>query len=229
LYLTSQFAICMQGEIMKQVDLILFDFDGTLVETATDLVQAINFMLRTLRLQERTKEEIISFVGDGINSLIERALGQQNAEHNEKALDIFTSYYSTHLLDNAKLYHQVEDVLINFASKTKIILTNKRYKYTLPIAQGLNIEKYFVEIIGSDSTPYKKPDSRVVDLILNKYGTAKEKTVIIGDGVNDILVAKESGILCCAFLNGLGNRQDLLSLNADYYVENLLEVNNLFN
>ncbi len=213
---------------MKQVDLIIFDFDGTLVETATDLVQAINFMLRTLRLKERTKDEIISFVGDGINSLIERALGQGNAEYSEKALDIFTSYYSTHLLDNAKLYHQVEDVLINFVSKTKIILTNKRYKYTLPIAQGLDIEKYFVEIIGADTTPYKKPDSRVVDYILNKYGTAKEKTVIIGDGVNDIIVAKNSGILSCAYLNGLGNRQDLLSLKADYYVENLLEVNTLF-
>lgn len=218
-----------QSETMKKVDLIIFDFDGTLVETDTDLVYAINFMLRTLRLQERTKEEIISFVGDGINRLIERALGQGNAELFENALDIFTQYYSTHLLDNAKLYHQVEDVLIHFAGKTKIILTNKRYKYTLPIAQGLDIEKYFIEIIGSDSTPYKKPDFRVVDLILNNYGAAKDKTIIIGDGINDILVAKNSGILSCAYLNGLGNRQDLLSLNADYYVENLLEVNTLFN
>jgi phosphoglycolate phosphatase len=223
-----QFAICISGEIMRKVDLIIFDFDGTLVETGTDLVQAINFMLRTLRLPERTKEEIISFVGDGINSLIEKALGQENAKYHEEALDIFTQYYSTHLLDNAKLYHQVEDVLINFAGKPKIILTNKLYKYTLPIAQGLDIEKYFVEIIGADSTPYKKPDSRVVDYILNKYGKAKEKTVIIGDGVNDILVAKKSGILSCAYLNGLGNRQDLLSLKADYYIENLLEVNTLF-
>lgn len=213
---------------MKKVDLLIFDFDGTLVETGTDLVQAINFMLRTLLLPERTTEEIISFVGDGINSLIERALGQGNVNHHEKALDIFTQYYSTHLLDNATLYHQVEDVLTHFAGKTKIILTNKRYKYTIPIAQGLDIEKYFAEIIGSDSTPFKKPDSRVVDLILNKYGTAKNKTVIIGDGVNDILVAKNSGILSCAYLNGLGNRQDLLNLNADYYVENLLEVNTLF-
>ena len=213
---------------MKKVDLLIFDFDGTLVETGTDLVQAINFMLKTLRLPDRTTTEIISFVGNGINSLIEKALGEGNAKLVENAHDIFTQYYSAHLLDNAKLYHQVEDVLINFADKTKIILTNKRYKYTIPIAQGLDIEKYFVEIIGSDSTPFKKPDARVVDLILNKYGTAKDKTVIIGDGVNDILVAKNSGILSCAYLNGLGDRQDLLNLNADYYVEKLLEVNSLF-
>lgn len=213
---------------MKKVDLLIFDFDGTLVETGTDLVQAINYMLKALRLPERPAAEIISFVGNGINSLIEKALGEGRAELVENALDIFTQYYSDHLLDNARLYHQVEDVLIHFAGKEKIILTNKRYKYTIPIARGLDIEKYFVEIIGSDSTPYKKPDARVVDIILNKYGTAKEKTVIIGDGVNDILVARNSGILCCAYLNGLGDRQELLSMDADYYVENHSEVITLF-
>jgi phosphoglycolate phosphatase len=213
---------------MRKVDLIIFDFDGTLVETGTDLTQAVNFMLKTLLLQERTEREIISFVGDGINNLIEKALGQENAEHQEEALDIFTQYYSIHLLDNTKLCQYAEDVLINYTGKMMIIMTNKRYKFTLAIAQGLNIEKYFVEIIGADSTPYRKPDQRIVYYILNKYGTAKEKTVIIGDGVNDIIVAKKSGILSCAYLNGLGKRQELLNLNADYYVENILDVNTLF-
>jgi phosphoglycolate phosphatase len=213
---------------MKKVDMIIFDFDGTLVETGIDLAQAVNFMLKTLRLQERSEKEIISFVGDGINNLIEKALGKDNAKFHEQGLDVFTQYYSTHLLDNTKLCQDAEDVLMNYIDKAKIILTNKRYKFTLAIAQGLNIEKYFVEIIGADSTPYRKPDHRVVDYILNKYGTAKEKTVIIGDGVNDIVVAKKSGILSCAYLNGLGRRQDLLSLKADYYIENLLEVNTLF-
>ena len=67
-----------------------------------------------------------------------------------------------------------------------------------------------------------------MDYILNKYGIAKEKTLIIGDGINDIAVAKNSGILSCAYLNGLGSRQDLLNLNADYYCEDLLEINSLF-
>ncbi len=92
----------------------------------------------------------------------------------------------------------------------------------------MNIESYFAEIIGADSTPYQKPDPRLIDYLLNKYGTAKKKTVIIGDGVNDIAIAKNSGIMSCSYLNGLGNRQDLLSLKADYYCDSLLEVNLLF-
>jgi len=64
--------------------------------------------------------------------------------------------------------------------------------------------------------------------LLNKYGPEKKRTIIIGDGVNDIMLAKNSGILSCAYLNGLGSRQELLSLNADYYCESLMEINSLF-
>ena len=213
---------------MKKVDLMIFDFDGTLVSTGADLIQAINYTLNALKLKKKQEKEILSFVGDGISKLIERALEQDHIKHHEEAMSIFSEYYGQHLLDNTRLYPQAEEVLKNFENMTKAILTNKRYNFTLAIAQGLNIAKYFVEIIGAGSTPFQKPDRRVIDYLLNKYGVVKENTLIIGDGINDIAVAKNSGILSCAYLNGLGIRQDLLSLNADYYVENLLEINTLF-
>jgi len=213
---------------MKKIDLMIFDFDGTLVSTGADLIQSINYTLNALKLKKKSEEEILSFVGDGVRRLIERALGQDHHKYREEAMIIFTDYYGKHLLDNTRLCPQAKEVLNNFGNKTKIILTNKRYNFTLAIAQGLNISKYFVEIIGADSTPFQKPDRRVIDYILNKYGVEKENTLIIGDGINDIAVAKHSGILSCAYLNGLGNRQDLLNLNADYYCDDLLEINSLF-
>jgi phosphoglycolate phosphatase len=213
---------------MKKVDLMIFDLDGTLVSSGADLIQSINYTLNALKLKEKPEKEILSFVGDGVKRLIEKVLGQDHIKYQEEAMIIFTDYYGKHLLDNTGLCPQVEEVLNNFVNKTKIILTNKRYIFSLAIAQGLNIAKYFVEIIGADSTPFQKPDRRVIDNILNKYGVAKESTLIIGDGINDIAVAKKSGILSCAYLNGLGNRQDLLNLNADYYCEDLLEINSLF-
>ena len=213
---------------MIKIDLMIFDFDGTLVATGTDLVISINRMLNSLQLNERSEQEILGFVGDGVPKLIERALGPDHKEFQEEAMSLFTDYYSHHLLDNVKLYPHIKEVLIKYENKPKVILTNKRHIFTLAIAQHLNIAKYFVEIIGADSTPFQKPDRRVIDFILNKYGAAKEKVVMIGDGINDVIVAKQSGILSCACLNGIGNRQDLLNLKADYYCEDILEINLLF-
>jgi phosphoglycolate phosphatase len=110
----------------------------------------------------------------------------------------------------------------------KVILTNKRYHLTLAIAHALRIDRYFMEIVGADSTPFQKPDQRVVEYLLTKYNADPQKTVIIGDGVNDIAVAKNAGILSCAYLNGLGNQRTLLRMEADFYCENLMEINYLF-
>ncbi|HUN53872.1 MAG TPA: HAD-IA family hydrolase [Smithella sp.] len=214
---------------MKELDLMIFDFDGTLVTTGTDLALSINHTLEALGLEKKPEKEIISFVGDGIATLIQRALGPDHVQFQDQALIIFVDYYSKHLLDNAALYPHVEDVLKHFENKTKVILTNKSYDFTMMIVRRLNIEKYFTEIVGIDSTPFAKPDGRVIDYLLNKYGVVKEKALMTGDGKNDILVARNSGILSMAYLNGLGGREDLLNLHADYYCEDLLEINSLFN
>jgi phosphoglycolate phosphatase len=213
---------------MKEVDLVIFDFDGTLVSTGTDLVAAVNYTLEKLGLRIRLEYEIISYVGDGVKKLIERALGNDHLDHYPEANEIFSNYYSEHLLDNASLCPQADDILKYFQQKRKVILTNKRYNFTLAICRGLGIEKYFVEIIGDGSLPYKKPDKRLIDYILDKHHMEKGNTVIIGDGINDITIAKNSGILSCAYLNGLGKREDLLAAHADYYCENLLEISTLF-
>ncbi len=213
---------------MKAVDLMIFDFDGTLADTGADLVASINHTLITLNLNPRASEEIIGFVGDGVRKLIEKSLGDKHAADVDQALGIFSDHYEKHLLDFTVLYPQVEDVLQYFKYKKKVVLTNKRYYLALEIARGLGIEKYFLEIIGADSTPFLKPDKRVVEYLLSKYSVIREKTVIIGDGVNDILVAKNAGIISCVYLNGLGNREALQTMDADFYYESLSEINDLF-
>src|SRR4030065_472733 len=175
---------------MKKLDLMIFDLDGTLVSSGTDLAVAVNYTLKELGLPPRTEKEIIGFVGDGVRKLIEKSLGDLREGVVDKALKIFTDYYSDHLLDNTNLYPDVLDVLTNFADKTKIILTNKRYELTLKIARALNLENHFHQIIGADTLPYQKPDARLIDYLLHKYEAEKDKTVMIGDGINDIYVAK---------------------------------------
>ncbi|MEE9912546.1 MAG: HAD-IA family hydrolase [Deltaproteobacteria bacterium] len=213
---------------MKKVDLMIFDFDGTLADTGADLVISINYTLNAMRLNPRSSQEILTFVGDGIKKLIERSLGENHRERLEEALSIFSGHYEKHLLDQTVLCPQIEDVLKYFSHKMKVVLTNKRYHLALAIARGLHINRYFMEIVGADSTPFQKPDQRVVEYLLEKYNVSAQKAVIIGDGVNDISVAKNAGILSCAYLNGLGDKETLLKMEADFYCENLMEINSLF-
>ena len=213
---------------MKKIDLMIFDLDGTLVSSGTDLAVAVNYTLKELGLPPRTEKEIIGFVGDGVRKLIEKSLGDLRERLVDNALKIFTDYYNDHLLDNTNLYPGVLDVLTNFADKTKIILTNKHYEFTLKISIALELEKHFHEIIGVDTLPYQKPDGRLIDYLLHKYEVKKDKAVMIGDGINDIYVAKNAGIISVAYLNGLGLKDDLLAADADYYCESLLELNSLF-
>lgn len=217
----------IKGCNMKIVDLMIFDFDGTIADTGADLVASVNYTLTAMRLETRSLEEIISFVGDGVRKLMERSLGENHRGRLEEAMSIFSGHYEKHLLDQTVLCPHIEDVLKYFNRKMKVILTNKRYALTVVIARGLHIDKYFMEIVGADTTLYQKPDRRVVEYLLEKYNVTPQKAVIIGDGVNDIAVAKNAGILSCAYLNGLGNREALLRMKADFYCENLMEVNSL--
>lgn len=213
---------------MKKVDLLLFDFDGTLIDSGADLVASVAYTLKTLNLPPRTPEEIISFVGDGVRQLLQSSLGEPHKELLPAALDIFSSHYEKHLMDATLLYPHVEEMLQYFSATSKIILTNKRDVFARRIAQVLDIEKYFLEIIGADSTLYQKPDRRVVDCLLEKYQVAPDKTVMVGDGINDIAVAKNAGICSCAYLNGLGDRETLLRMKADFYCEDLSALKDIF-
>ena len=213
---------------MTKVDLMIFDFDGTIADTGADLVSSVNHTLTSMRLDPKPAQEIISFVGDGVKILIERSLGEKSKDRLEEALSIFSGYYEKHMMDKTVLYPQVENILKYFNHKMKVILTNKRYDLTVTLARGLHIDRYFMEIVGVGSTPFQKPDQRVVEYLLEKYNVTPQKAVMIGDGVNDIAVAKNAGILSCACLSGLGNKKKLLAMEADFYCEDLMEINSLF-
>ncbi|HOD65026.1 MAG TPA: HAD-IA family hydrolase [Smithellaceae bacterium] len=213
---------------MKPVDLMMFDFDGTLADTGEDIAASVNHALTALGLGSLPVDVILGFVGDGLRILMERALGADDRAKLEEAMKFFLCHYEKHLLDHTRLYPAAEEMLNHFHSKKKVILTNKRYYLTMAIAKGLKIDRRFLEIVGSDSTPFQKPDGRVVAYLLEKYGVAPSRAVLIGDSVNDVAAAKNAGVLSCVHLNGLGNREAMLKMGADFYVEQLTEIRSHF-
>jgi phosphoglycolate phosphatase len=213
---------------MKHVGLMIFDLDGTLVNSGGDIVASVNYTLKSLDISTRTQEEILGFVGDGVNKMIERAIGEDFQHLFDRAIDIFSDHYARHMLDTTGLCDSVIEVLDHFHNKKKVIITNKRRHFTLKMTDALGISKYFEEIIGADSTAYKKPDPRLFIPLLERFHAVYNDTVVIGDGVNDIMLAKNTGVLSCALLNGLTQRDILLALDPDFACEGLRELIKIF-
>jgi len=218
------------SEPMKQlsgrvfIKLMVFDLDGTLADTGADLAFSVNRTLLSMGLPGRPDAEILGFVGDGVRKLLERSLGGGHRERLEEALARFTEIYAAHLLDRTVLYPGVTDILSRFAAKPKVLITNKGTEFTLALCRGLGIGRHFREIIGGDSQAFMKPDARLLRPLFGRYGAVPEETLVVGDGVNDILLARNAGARSCAFLNGLGRRGDLLDLRPDFTIERMIEL-----
>ena len=213
---------------MKSVDLMIFDLDGTLVTSGQDIAASVNYTLATLGLPAIEEAMILEFIGDGVKKLIERSLGPALQARFEEALVLFSRHYEEHMLDTTTLYPGVIEVLRHFHDKKKVVLTNKRHRFALAIIDALRLARCFDDVLGADSTPYIKPDARLAGLLLTRFHARPDRTVIIGDGVNDILLAKHAGLLSCAFLNGLTGRETLLNLEPDYSCEHLSEITRIF-
>jgi phosphoglycolate phosphatase len=173
---------------MQKADLLIFDLDGTLVRSGEDIAAAVNHTLDALGLSAIDHDTIKNFVGDGLQALLKRSMGSHGDEYLDRAAVLFSDYYYAHLLDNTTLYPDVLQVLDHFRNKKKVIVTNKREAFTLRIVEGLGIRDQFIDVLGEDSTPYKKPDGRLLDYVMRKWGVSPTMTTVIGDGINDILV-----------------------------------------
>lgn len=213
---------------MKSIDLFIFDLDGTLADTGQDIAEAVNHALAILGLSPLEKVQILRYVGDGIGCLIRRCLGNAHAHLQDKALELFKNHYENHLLDNTVLYEGVRESLAYFQNKIKAVLSNKSHLFVVKVLEGLGIAHFFDVVIGGDVYPYRKPDARLIEPILTGFGVGRRDAVIVGDGCNDLLLARNAGIVSCAFLNGLTDREALLALEPDFTCENMGELTRLF-
>jgi phosphoglycolate phosphatase len=214
----------MKEPEMIPVKLMVFDLDGTLADTGADLAGSVNRTLQSLGIATRPEPEILGFVGDGVRKLMERSLGSACGDRLDEALKRFEEIYAEHLLDQTTLYPGVTHVLRHFGVKEKVLITNKTRDFTLAICRGLGIARFFKEIVAGDSHAFMKPDPRLLLPLLEKFGAGPAETLVVGDGVNDILLARNTGVRSCAFLNGLGNRETLLRLCPDFTIEEMFEL-----
>lgn len=214
---------------MHKFDLLIFDLDGTLIDSSVDIILAVNHTRHFLKLPPLDGEEIIRLVGDGTDKLVERMIGTEQQHRYREALAHFLAYYEAHLLDHATLYPGVTEVLDFFRHKTKVIITNKRENMTRKITDALSLTSRFDDIIGIGGTPFRKPDIRIVLPVLARFRVEPHQAIIIGDGCADLELAANSGINSCALLNGFTARSILLARKPDVACEHIIDIISLFN
>jgi phosphoglycolate phosphatase len=214
---------------MKSIDLIIFDLDGTLIDSIEDITNAVNFALREVGLGEKSISEISSYIGMGVGDLISRALGDKQAVFLKKTLSIFEEYHRQHSTEKSVLYPGVKEILEHFKDKRKIIITNRNYEFAVLALTATGINDYFEDIIGGDDIGCMKPSSCPLDKIMHKLDIDKQKAIIIGDMDIDILAGKKAGISTCAVTYGIGKREDIVKAKPDFIIDDILRLKEIIN
>jgi phosphoglycolate phosphatase len=212
---------------VEQLKLLVFDLDGTLIDSAQDLCNSVNATLREFNLVELPDPAIAGFVGNGAPMLMRRSLalaaniapGDVNEDLFSKAYAFFLQYYREHKLDFTYAYEGVLDALKalhelhdapNGPRRIMAVLTNKPVRPARGICEGLGLAGYFLHIYGGDSFPLKKPDPLGLRSLMDETGATPEQTAMIGDSQVDVQTARNAGAwsIGCAFGFGPQNLMD---------------------
>jgi phosphoglycolate phosphatase len=210
---------------MTGADLIIFDLDGTLVDTGEDLAAALNFAVTPLGISALSVAETVSLVGEGLSRLIEKILKPRGLmEHHTGAMKNFLAYYSAHLTDNSRAYPGVARTLevLKQAGILLAVLSNKREDLSTQLLDELGLAGYFALIAGSDTVPEKKPSPEAVKFVLRKFGCEPSRALMVGDSSYDIEAAEGAGVQVAAATWGFRARETLSG--ADYLIERIEDI-----
>ena len=206
------------------VRVLIFDLDGTLIDSKLDLALSINAMLEHMDRAPLAHETIYSLVGNGAPVLVRRSLGEgaTDAEADE-GLVYFLRYYRTHMLDNTLAYPGVREGLELLKSNPLAVLTNKPVNFSRAILDGLGLSRYFRFVYGGNSFERKKPDPMGVEVLLRDLGAAPREAMLVGDSEVDVQTARNARIWACGVTYGLGT-EGLLAHPPDIMVDTLTEL-----
>ena len=185
---------------LKNINLILFDLDGTLIDSEHDLAASVNAMLSHFGRKELPLQVIATYIGDGAPMLIRRALGDPaHAPLVQEALNYFLLYYREHKLDNTLPYPGIPEALqqaaiVDGRARQMAVLTNKPVRASRDILIGLGLSQYFFQTYGGNSFETKKPDPLGAETLMTEARAEPEETTMVGDSEVDVLTARNANL-----------------------------------
>jgi phosphoglycolate phosphatase len=214
------------------IELVIFDLDGTLIDSRLDLIHSVNAMLRHFGRPELPGDVVASYVGDGAPMLVRRALGDPDDEKFFKqGLQFFLEYYREHKLDYTHVYpgipEALEQIRSNGATRKMAVLSNKPVNPSRAIVEALGLADFFVKVYGGNSFETKKPDPLGVKTLLKETATPPANAVIVGDSSIDVLTGRNAGIATCGVTYGFAPHT-LCEAPPDVMLESPQELGALF-
>ncbi len=201
--------------------LVIFDLDGTLIDSEADLASSVNATRRFMGMEALTPAVVASFVGHGAPVLMRRALGPEASEQDvARALDYFIRYYHQHCLDETRLYPGTREMLdeLNAADRRLAILTNKPVRISQRIVEGLGLQTHFFEVFGGNSFEQKKPHPIGIERLLESTRLPQALTLMVGDSGVDIETARNAGVHACGVTFGL-SPETMRAAGPDYVID----------
>ena len=206
--------------------LLIFDLDGTLIDSSVDLAISMNATRGHVGLPPLDPALIFSFVGNGAAALVRRALGPKVSEDLvENALSFFLKFYRRHALEHTKLYPGVGETLEKLAAEghTLAVLTNKPVRISADILSSLKLSDLFLRVYGGDSLPRKKPDPIGIATLQREANIGAYDTLMVGDSGVDVRTARNAGVRSCGVTWGF-QPETFQSDAPDYLIHSAVEL-----
>ena len=207
-----------------QKRLILYDLDGTLVDTRADIAAAVNETLRQLGHPPLPQDEIIRHVGLGVRHLLRHCVAIDDPVVIERAAAIYHAYYAEHLADRSRLCPSVAETLEAFAARRQAVLTNKPQAHSQRLLELLGVAPRFVAVIGGEAGHPSKPDPAGLNALLRQEGLEPAAALLIGDSLVDIETGRRAGVFTAVVANGFTPVDELRAAMPDLMVADLAGV-----
>lgn len=205
-----------------RLEIIVFDFDGVIVDSGADIANAINYTLKYFERPLLPKDEIISYVGHGAEHLVRQCFKDSGDEIIGMALSYYKGYYLENCVVETQLYINLKETLEFFKNKKMAVVTNKPENLTKKILNDLGVYEYFQLIIGPESVKELKPNPEGLLKVLSLFDeTPPQRAIMIGDSYTDIEVGKRAGMYTCGVTYGLGDKDKLITSCPDFLIDDI--------